>query len=370
VLVIDATTPEPDQDSGSLRLTHIMRCFRDLGYGVTFFADNHLHAGQYTKHLQQSGIEVQYEPFLESGQAFFWERGTEFDLVMVSRHYIASKYTSVVRKHCPQASFVFDTVDLHYLREQRLAELESSSTLRQAAAQTKRSEIGVINDSDAVVVVSESEVAVLEKDAPDALVHVLSNVHDVPGRSHGFGERADLFFVGGYQHPPNVDAACWFVEKIWPLIHKELPDVKFHLIGSKAPEKVSKLSGEGVVFHGFVEDLDPYLENCRLSVAPLRYGAGVKGKVNLSMSHGQPVVATSVAVEGIHAEHEREVLIADTEQAFADEVVRVYQDESLWNRVSDAAVENVNSHFSVEAARNSLEGLVRKLAKRGDSNGS
>ncbi len=364
VLIIDATTPEPDQDSGSLRLTHVMRCFRGLGYGVTFFADNHQHAGRYTRELQQWGVEVVYEPWLESNQAFFRQRGSEFDFVMVSRHYIAANYLSMVKRFCPNAKFIFDTVDLHYLREQRLAELEDSLALRQVAGQTRRSELAVIEQADAILVVSETEVGVLKEDAPGAMVHVLSNIHEVPGRRPGFEERSDLFFVGGYQHPPNVDAARWFVNSIWPLIHARLPEARFHLIGSKAPESVSELKGDGVIFHGFIEDLEHYLDHCRLAVAPLRYGAGVKGKVNLSMSHGQPVVATPMAVEGIHAEHGREVLVAESEQDFANEVIRLYRDETLWNKISDAAIQNVESHFSVKAARASLESLVEKLNSR------
>jgi GT2 family glycosyltransferase/glycosyltransferase involved in cell wall biosynthesis len=361
VLIIDATTPEPDQDSGSVRLTNIMRCFRELGYAVTFFADNRMHAGRYTWALQQAGVEVQYLPWLDPLKAFFEARGVEFDYVFISRHYIAVNYLSLLKQHCLEAPFIFDTVDLHYLREQRLAELENSATLRQVAKQTRRSELSVIAAADATVVVSPTEVDVLAKDAPGAPVHVLSNIHDVPGRRAGFSSRKDLFFVGGYQHPPNIDAACWFVDEIWPRVRKQLPEARFHLIGSKATDKVKNLAGNGVEFHGFVEDLEPWLDGCRLAVAPLRYGAGVKGKVNMSMSYGQPVVATAVAVEGMHAENGREVLVADTAAAFADEIVRLYSDESLWLALSDAAIKNVETHFSLDAARRSLRDLLTSL---------
>jgi len=363
VLFIDATTPEPDQDSGSLRLTNLMRCFRDLGYGVTFMAENHAHAGRYTRALQNLGVEVVHEPWVGSNHAFFRQRGKEFALVIISRHYVASHFMSMARQHCPNAALVFDTVDLHYLREQRLAELENSLPLRRVAEQTRRSELAVIEASDAVLVVSEAEVGVLAEDAPGALVHVLSNIHEVPGRSKAFKERKDLFFVGGYQHPPNVDAAQWFVNRIWPLIRAQLPDVQFHLIGSKAPDSVRELKGDGVVFHGFVEDLEHYLDGCRLAVAPLRYGAGVKGKVNMSMSHGQPVVATPMAVEGVGTEHGVDVLVAETEQEFAEQVLRLYRDEELWNRISDAAVANVKRHFSLDAARLNVESLLERLQR-------
>ena len=354
ILFVDATTPEPDKDSGSLRLTNLMQCCRNLGYGVTFFADNRDYAGVYTRNLQKSGIEVLYQPWLESLHDFFRDRGDEFDYVVISRHYVAINYVSLLKRNCPRARFIFDTVDLHYLREQRLASMENSLPLKRTAAQTRRAEMSVIKASDATLVVSTVEKEVLAKDAPGEKVHILSNIHEVPGRDKGFADRKDIYFVGGYQHPPNIDAACWFVNDVWPLIHQQLPDLHFHLIGSKAPERIRALSGDGVVFHGFVESLQPFLSGCRLAVAPLRYGAGVKGKVNMSMAHGQPVVATPAAVEGMFAEHERELLVAEDAESFANEVVRLYQDEDLWNRLSAASTQNVEEHFSMKTATESL----------------
>jgi glycosyltransferase involved in cell wall biosynthesis len=183
----------------------------------------------------------------------------------------------------------------------------------------------------------------------------------VVGSRRPFAERKDIFFVGGYQHPPNIDAAQWFVGSVWPLIRRELPEVEFHLIGSKAPEQVRALAGNGVRFHGFVEDLEPWLDGCRIAVAPLRYGAGIKGKVNISMSRGQPVVATPVAVEGMFAEAGRDVLVAATAAAFAAEVVRLYRDEALWTQVSTFGLENVQKYFSVETARLGLQELLKAL---------
>ena len=298
-----------------------------------------------------------YRPWLESLHDFFRDRGSEFDYVFISRHYIANNYISLLKRYCPEARFIFDTVDLHYLREQRLAELEQSLPLQRTARQTRRSEMAVIKAADTTLVVSTVEKSVLAEDAPGEKVHVLSNIHHVPGRDKDFSARHDIYFVGGYQHPPNIDAACWFVNEVWPQIHQRLPQIRFHLIGSNAPDRVLALTGDGVIFHGFVESLQPFLSGCRLAVAPLRYGAGVKGKVNMSMAHGQPVVATPAAVEGMFAEHERELLVAEDAPSFADEVVRLYQDEELWNRLSDASVKNVEEHFSLTAGRNSLTAL-------------
>jgi glycosyltransferase involved in cell wall biosynthesis len=361
VLIIDAYTPEPDQDSGSVRLCYLMDCLISLGYGVTFMADNRTHTGAYTTALQQAGVEVLYDPWVGSPARFFSRRGSDFDFVMISRHYVASNYATLLRRHCPRAKFIFDTVDLHYLREQRMAELENSPSLKRSAAQTRRSELAMIAAADATIVVSPVEKTVLEEAAPEAKVHVISNVHEVAGSQRPFTERKDMFFVGCYQHPPNIDAAQWFVGSIWPLVRERLPEVEFHLIGSKAPEQVRALNGNGVRFHGFVKTLEPWLDGCRLAVAPLRYGAGIKGKVNMSMSRGQPVVATPMAVEGMCTQSGRDVLVAETAEDFAAEIVRLYRDEDLWNRVSEAGLENVRRYFSVETARLGLQELLNSL---------
>jgi glycosyltransferase involved in cell wall biosynthesis len=338
-----------------------MDCLSGLGYGVTFMADNRAHAGSYTTALQQAGIEVIHSPWADSLQTLFADRGADFDFVMISRHYVASNYLSMLKRHCPNAKFIFDTVDLHYLREERMAELEDSLPLKRAAAQTRRSELSVIESADATIVVSPVEKTVLEAAAPDARVHVISNVHEVTGSQRSYSDRKDIFFVGGYQHPPNIDAAQWFVREIWPLVQKELPEIEFHLIGSKAPEQVRALDGNGVRFHGFVKTLEPWLDGCRMAVAPLRYGAGIKGKVNMSMARGQPVVATPMAVEGMFARNGQDVLVAETAEDFAGQVVRLYQDEALWNRVSESGMENVRQYFSVETATLGLQQLLNSL---------
>ena len=210
--------------------------------------------------------------------------------------------------------------------------------------------------------VSPVEQELLREVVPEARVFILSNIHELAPGNADYGARKDLYFVGGYQHPPNVDAACWFVEEIWPLVHARLPGVRFHLIGSKAPDEVAALgAAKGVKFHGFVETLEPFLDQCRLSVAPLRYGAGVKGKVNQAMAHGQPVVATSAAVEGIHAEHGKDVMVADEATAFADAVVQVYEDATLWQTLADNGLANVRAHFSKDAAKANIQTLLQGL---------
>jgi glycosyltransferase involved in cell wall biosynthesis len=121
---------------------------------------------------------------------------------------------------------------------------------------------------------------------------------------------------------------------------------------------VQELAAEDVIVHGFVPDIAPLMDGCRLSVAPLRYGAGVKGKINMAMSYGLPVVATGVAVEGMHVRAGIDVMVADAPVEFADAITRAYHDEALWQKLSDNGLANVREHFSFDAARTALQRIL------------
>lgn len=353
VLVIDATTPQPDQDSGSVRLVNTLRLLVEEGHAVTFFADNRAWVEGYTPALQQLGVEVLWHPFIADVPGWLRENGKRFDLIIVSRHYVLSNYLELLRQHAPKARIAFDTVDLHYLREQREAELANRDDLRRGAAQTRERELALIRAVDVTLVVSPVEQDLLAREAPGARVDILSNVHEVYGCRVPFAERADLMFVGGFQHPPNVDAVTWFVTEVFPRVRAGNPAIRFHILGSKAPPSLAAemAKHEGVVFHGFVPEVAPWMDRCRIALAPLRYGAGVKGKVNMSMSYGQPVVATPIAVEGMFLEAGRDVLVAESPDEFADAILRLYEDEALWNQLSTNGLANVARHFGFESAR-------------------
>src|SRR5690606_13602205 len=300
-------------------------------------------------------VEAWHAPFTGGVPAWMREHGPRFDAVVACRHYVARSFLPLLRKHAPRARLVFDTIDLHYLREQRAAEVAGDAALSRAALRTRALELEVVAHADLTVVVSEAERDLLARDAPSARVEVLSNLHRVAGPGKPFAQRRDLVFVGGFRHPPNVDAVRWFVEAVFPLVRARLPGARFHCIGGDLVEEIRALSGhEGVTVHGHVPDIVPYMDGCRVALAPLRYGAGVKGKVNLSMAHGQPVVATSCAIEGMHARDGHDVLVADDADAFADAVVRLYGDQALWNRLAAGGLENVARHFSLDAARETV----------------
>lgn len=362
ILLIDATTPTPDQDSGSVRYINLVRVLRSLGWQCTFFADNRAYVPGYSEALRALGVEVQFHPWIADPVEFFRQRGTQFDAIVLSRHYVARHYVDLAREYAPQARILFDTVDLHYLREQRAAVVAASDAMARQAEHTRAAELDLIARCDVTLVVSTVEQELLHEAAPGRRIEVLSNIHELAGCRRGYAEREGLWFVGGFQHQPNVDAVLWFVGEIWPLIRRQLPDAVFHVVGSKMPTEIASLQGNGVQVHGFVSDIETFLDGCRLAVAPLRYGAGVKGKVNQSMAYGQPVVATPIAVEGMAVVDGDAALVREDPESFASAVVMLYRDADLWQRLSIGGLANIQQHFSFEAARSNLQRILSQEA--------
>ncbi|MBS0194739.1 MAG: glycosyltransferase [Proteobacteria bacterium] len=364
VLVIDACMPRPDHDSGSLRMLHLLTLLREEGCAVSFFADNRDDDGAYGEALRQLGVQVWCKPWLGNPGGWFKRHGKLFDLIIASRHEIAAAYLRLARRHAPQARFVFDSVDLHFLREQREAALAGSASLARKAARTRERELKMVRRADLCWVVSAFERELLQRELPGARVEVLSNLHRVRAERAGFEARRDLLFVGSYRHPPNVDAAMWMAREVFPLIRAQQPQIVLHLVGPwPSPEVLALDNLPGVRVHGHVADLDAFMDGCRVGLAPLRYGAGVKGKINLSMAHGQPVVATPAAVEGMHLRDGEDVLVVADAAAFAAAVLRLHEDRDLWETLATNGVANVERHFSFAAARAVLQGI---LASRGE----
>jgi GT2 family glycosyltransferase len=358
VLVIEACMLTPDHDAGSVRMLAILDILTSLNCKVTFVADNLEHRQPYVRQLQQLGVEVLFHPYVRSIGDLLAKRSSEFDIVIMSRHYIAVKHIDMVRVFAPRTLIVFDTVDLHFLRSERLAELEGSALARAAARAKRDEELTLIRKADITLVVSPFEKELLAKIAPEARVEVLATIHEPFPPGPSFSERNGLVFIGGFQHPPNTDAVLWYAREILPYLRTELPGVTTYIVGSMAPANVRALAAEDFIVTGYVPDVTPYFTGCRVSIAPLRYGAGVKGKINLAMSYGLPVVATTPSIEGMYLVPEQDVLVADDAKAFADAIVRLYHDEVLWERLAAGGRENIQAHFSRDVARGAITRLI------------
>ena len=357
ILVIDHHLPMPDRDSGSLRMFQILKLLRELDHAVTFLPDNLAAIPPYADALRKHGIEVMHHPYAKTVREYLEQNGPGFDFVLLSRCDFARKHIADVRRFAPQSRLIFDTVDLHFLRQEREAELVRDEDLQEKAVAKRALEYELIDEADETWVVSPAEQELLRRDRPEKSIQVVSNIVDVPGSALPFAQRKDLLFIGGFLHPPNVDAVLFFAGEIWPLVRRQLPEVKFYIIGDKAPPEVIALANEDVVVTGYQPDVSSYFNTIRLSVAPLRYGAGVKGKINQSMGFGVPVVATSLAVEGMSLSAGEDAIFADDPQSFASAVVTLYRSEEIWSRLSTNGLAKTKELFSVEAARRQLSRL-------------
>jgi len=358
ILVIDARVLMPDQDSGSLRMFNVLKILRNMGHKVTFVPSNLHYDPHYTPLLQAAGIECRNRPHETLIEDYLEQHGSEFNTVILSRADYADRYINPVREHCPAARIVFDTVDLHFLREQREAELSGKEEDMNSATLRKVQELNIARKADITLVVSPVEIELFREEAPDVDVRLLSNIHSIYPTAGSFAERQDILFIGGYEHPPNVDAMTWFLDEIMPRVVEANPAIRLHIVGGHLPEALAARANDNVLIDGFVADITPLFNSIRLSIAPLRYGAGVKGKINSSLSYGVPMVATSMAAEGMGLVHEKDILIADDPEAFAREVVRLYDDEALWQQLSVAGKQNIEDRFSFALAEKQLRAVL------------
>jgi GT2 family glycosyltransferase/glycosyltransferase involved in cell wall biosynthesis len=357
ILVIDHHVPTPDRDSGSLRMFQILKLLHALGHRVTFIPDNLARSHPYTSELQKRGIEIVYHPYLKRVRDYLVSYGCEFDVVVLSRCQFAHKHISDVRRYAPQSRIVFDTVDLHFVREAGEARVTGDPNIERKAQETQQLEYELIDQSDETWVVSNSEERLLKERCPDKSIQVVSNIVDVPGSNTPFALRRDWLFIGSFQHRPNIDAVLFFAQQIFPLVSPRLRDAKFYIIGDNAPPEVVALANEKIVVTGLQRDARPFFDSVKLSVAPLRFGAGVKGKINQSMAFGVPVVATSIAVDGTELRDGEEILVADEPQDFAEALIELYESEELWSQLSESGIRKTRALYSVEAAREKLKFL-------------
>jgi GT2 family glycosyltransferase/glycosyltransferase involved in cell wall biosynthesis len=357
ILVIDHYIPSPDRDSGSLRMFQILKILRQLGHCVTFIPDNLAKVMPYTSELQKRGIEVVYHPYVKKLSDYLISHGSGFDAVVLSRCDFARKHIADVRLHAPQSRIIFDTVDLHFVREDSEARLTGDPEARRKAQEKQRLEHELIEQADETWVVSCLEQQLLQEKQPNKSIQVISNIVDIPGSNRPFALRRDWLFIGGFQHRPNIDAVLFFVKEIYPLLSEHLHDAKFYIIGDKPPPEVAALATERIVVAGLQRDVRPFFDSVKLSVAPLRFGAGVKGKINQSMAFGVPVVATSMAIEGMELKDREDILVADEPEDFAQALVELYESEELWSRVSQNGIRKTRELYSVEAAHEKLKFL-------------
>ena len=359
ILVIDWTVPRPDRDSGSVRMAAILRILKGLKYHVTFVSRDASYDAFYGAQLERLGVEVLRQPYIGSVQQYLQSEGTAFGHVIVSRRDVATMHMQAVKALCPTARVIFDTVDLHFIREMRQREVAAEQAGPVAAHfdANRAKEIELMKMANVTIVVSKHERDVLRGMFKDIDVRVVSNIHEPMPTSRAFRDRAGLLFVGYFAHTPNADAVRWFVREMLPHIRLRDPGFRVHIVGSDPPADILAMASDRVKIHGYVADIEGLFDICKMSIAPLRYGAGVKGKIGQSLALGVPCVTTSIGAEGMDLEDGVSAMIANNAIDFAAKIERVYGDEELWAALRNGGFDVIERNLSVNAARRELEQL-------------
>lgn len=360
ILILDEHTPRIDADSGSLRLFHLMKILQAEDCDLHFVpADLSFDAG-HTELLQQQGICCYYRPWTKSVFDWITENAVNFDVIIVCRVGLMTTVYDTLRAAAPTAKLVFDTVDLHYIRESREAEISNSVTMKKQAEITKIKEYDLIEKCDETWVVSETERLTLQSRFPKKTIRRVSNIHPLRQETPGFSARKDILFVGNFRHPPNADGLQWFLDSIWPFVHTKRPKLTLHIVGASAPEHLVKISeGMTVVFHGRVENIQEIIDASRINIAPLRYGAGAKGKISQALASGLPTIATTEAADGMNVIDRKSTLLADDAESFSSAILNLNDDEILWSLLSKNGYLIAEEFFSEQAASREIQALLR-----------
>ena len=373
-LIVSDRIPTPDKNSHSVRLYGILRAMRQLGWEVSFLsfrdkADYHWvlapneSVDKYERGLSDIGITDIAFGFYDSG-TWLRDLGDSVAVTLVSYPDIAYEFLPAIRFHAPHAAVVYDTTDLHWLRFERQSQVSGDPLAMDKAHHYRQIEHFLFRNVDAVVAVTDDEQRIIDSLGYSAPTFVLPNVHacsESPPRPHG---RANVMFVGHYLHQPNEDAVLYFADTVLPLIRKRLPDVQFLVVGSGMTDAIKSLRAPGLTAVGFVEDLAQYHNACKIFVAPLRFGGGMKGKIGESMSRGLPVVTTSIGAEGMDLVDGVHCLIRDEPLAFADAVVELYTNADLWIRLAHSGLEHIRTRYSPEAMRERVKNLLSVTSAR------
>ena len=358
ILVIDHYVPMFDKDAGSRTIWQYINMFVEKGYNVKFMGDNFYPHEPYTTALQQIGVEVLYGPwYAENYRQWILDNKNNIDFAFLNRPHITEKYIDLLKEET-DIKCIYYGCDLHCMRIRREYELCHDKKLLAEAEDWERREFSIMRKTDINYYPSSVEIEQIHKvdasiPAKTFDIYVYEKFREnIP---MDFSKREGIMFVGGFGHPPNEDAVLWFVDKVFPLIRRRC-DIPFYVIGANPTEQVKKLAGDRVVIKGFVTDdeLEEMYDTCRMAVIPLRYGAGVKGKVIEALYYGIPMVTTSIGIEGITGA-EQLVEIADTADSFADKVVALYNDMPRLNDTVQMYQDYVKEHCSVEAVWNHIK---------------
>ena len=345
-LLIAKQWPEPASTAAGRRTLDILDLLSDAGYQIEIGSPAQPTPFQASTGYGEHQIEVNESSFDD------WVRALDPTLVIYDRFMMEEQFGWRVREQCPRAVTVLDTSDFHSLREARHQALKSGGPLNLFQASAER-EIAAMARCDLTVMISQVEVDLLKSHfcLPDWQLHYLPFlVREIPDQNAlpDFDAREHLVMIGGFKHAPNRDAVSWFAEAIWPRLHTVLPGVECHVYGAYSDHAMQRFHNPktGLRIKGRADDALATISRYRLNLAPLRFGAGQKGKILDGWLSGTPTITTPVGAESMAADDAWGYPLSDDPEQFAQTVAYLYNDAAVWMSVRDAGARALESGFS------------------------
>lgn len=354
LLIIGFVWPEPNSSAAGGRMMQLISLFQEQGFGVVFASP----AQDSDFMVDLSEFDVQKES-IELNNSSFDDFVKELNpsIVLFDRFMIEEQFGWRVAENCPEALRILDTEDLHCLRLARQKAFKEKREFQISdllAEEVAKREIASILRCDLSLMISEYEIELLTNvfKIDEALVYYLpllleSNAVSDLNKLPSFEERKDFVFIGNFLHEPNWNAVQYLKETIWPLIKKQLPEAILNVYGAYPSQKVLQLNNvkEGFLIQGRAENANALVQKARVVLAPLRFGAGIKGKLLEAMQCGTPNVTTAIGAESMQGNLEWNGFVEDNPEAFAEQAVQLYQEKEIWLQAQKRGIEIIKKRY-------------------------
>jgi glycosyltransferase involved in cell wall biosynthesis len=354
LLIIGFVWPEPKSSAAGCRMMQLIEFFQNANYSITFASP----CAKSDNAFNLCSIGVSPKMIELNNSSFdVFVKVLNPEVVLFDRFMMEEQFGWRVAEQCPNALRVLDTEDLHCLRKGRQQAFKDNKPFDTSYLfnDTAKREIASIYRSDFSLIISESEIDILinQFKVDESLLHYLPFMLDKIEKESiktlpDFEERHHFVTIGNFLHEPNYNAVLYLKETIWPLIRKQLSKAELHIYGAYVSQKVNQLHNEkeGFLIKGFADDVNEVMLKAKVCLAPIRFGAGLKGKLVDAMKNGTPSIMTTIASEGMFGDLKSNGFIDNAPQEFANNAVKLYQDEIIWNEKQKNGFEVINKRFN------------------------
>ncbi len=368
ILVIDWDILRYTRATGSRVTFQYLQFFEQSNFNTKYYPNAWNPVENFLEKHLECGVEVINEDFIE----YIKKNGKYFDYIYLNRPNIAPHYIEDIRKYTT-AKVLYQCHDLHYLRQYRQRLINKDENAEKLYKTEKETEFKVFNKMDVFCSFSDEEIDIVKKEKPDLCTCqvplFIFDVNDMNKISYDSNTRKDIIFVAGFGHLPNVDAAKWFVNGVFSSVKKKIPGIKFYIVGSNPTQEVLDLQSKDIVVTGYVSDekLNEIYSKAKMVVVPLRFGAGVKGKIVEAAYNKVPVITTTIGIEGIPNENNF-IDVEDDAELFAKKIIENYNNDELLNKKSEMCKSFIEKNYSPQAVKNSLKKIIKDYDNQISSN--